>query len=185
MFSRGALQSVRLLGCGLVLLSTSMLLGPAFPVGAAAQTAPAAPRPSPTADAHPEFPSGPGRETTLKKCSQCHSPNNILAQGRDRQGWEDLITKMVGFGASGTDEEFSDILDYVTKNFPPTSGTHVNINTADATQIAAALTLTPDEAKAIVDYREKNGKFKSFDDLKKVPTLDAKKLDAKKDAIQL
>lgn len=180
MFSRCTLQSVRLLGCGLVLLSSAMLLGPAFPVGAAAQATPA-----PSADAHPEFPAGPGRDTTLAKCSQCHSANNILAQGRDRQGWEDIITKMVGFGASGTDEEFSAILDYVTTNFPPNPGNRVNVNTADAGQIATVLSLTPDEAKAIVAYRDKNGRFKSIDDLKKVPAVDAKKLDAKKDLIQL
>ena len=32
-------------------------------------------------------------------------------------------------------------------------------------------------------YREKHGKFKTLDDLKKVPGVDAKKLDAKKDRI--
>ena len=184
MISPRTLQSARLLGRGLLLLSIALLLGPAFPVGAASQATPATPT-SNTADAHPEFPPGPGRETTLKTCSQCHSPNNILAQGRDRQGWEDIITKMVGFGASGTDEEFSEVLDYVTKNFPATPGTRVNINTADASTIATALSLTAEEAKAIVAYREKNGKFKSVEDLKKVPAVDAKKLDAKKDAIQI
>ena len=33
----------------------------------------------------------------------------------------------------------------------------------------------------MVDYRAKNGDFKSIDDLKKVPNVDTKKFDAKKD----
>jgi len=34
-----------------------------------------------------------------------------------------------------------------------------------------------------VEYRGKNGDFKSIDDLKKVPDLDAKKVDLKKDRL--
>lgn len=134
-------------------------------------------------DAHPEFPQGPGRDTTLTKCSQCHSPSNILAMGRTREGWEGIITKMVDLGATGTDEEFSAILDYLTKSFPPASTNKVNVNKAPADLMATGLGITADEAKSIVVYREKNGPFKTLDDLKKVPALDAKKLDAKKDSI--
>ena len=35
----------------------------------------------------------------------------------------------------------------------------------------------------MIAYREKNGLFKSVDDLKKVPGIDAKKIDAKKDRL--
>jgi competence protein ComEA len=35
----------------------------------------------------------------------------------------------------------------------------------------------------VIEYRKKNGDFKSLDDLKKVPDVDAKKLDAKKDRL--
>jgi competence protein ComEA len=38
--------------------------------------------------------------------------------------------------------------------------------------------LTQAEADAIVQYRQANGKFKSLDDLKKVPNVDASKLAA-------
>lgn len=117
MVSRIAWHATRILGLGLILVSSAMLRGTAPPVGATAQT------PAPTADTHPEFPQGPGRDITLKSCSQCHSPNNILAQGRSREGWEDIITKMVSFGATGTDEDFTSILDYLTKSFPATPGT--------------------------------------------------------------
>ncbi|HKX30835.1 MAG TPA: helix-hairpin-helix domain-containing protein, partial [Blastocatellia bacterium] len=39
------------------------------------------------------------------------------------------------------------------------------------------------QAAAIIQYRAKNGKFKSIEDLKKVPGVDAAKIEAKKDRL--
>jgi competence protein ComEA len=86
---------------------------------------------------------------------------------------------MAGFGAVATDDEFSDILDYLVKNFPAGSGA-INVNKATATQLETGLGLSTAEAEAVIQYRKTNGDFKSIDDLKKVPDVDAKKLDAKK-----
>jgi competence protein ComEA len=135
---------------------------------------------APQEQTHSDFPAGPGKSTFLKVCSTCHSPNNVPANGQDREGWESTITKMVGFGAQGTDEELTAILDYLTKNFPPTPAT-VNVNKATAAQLESGLGLTAAEADAVTKYREKNGDFKTIDDVKKVPDVDGKKLDAKKD----
>jgi len=132
------------------------------------------------ADDHPEFPPGPGRDVTLRLCSRCHSPNNILAMGRTPEGWQDLIVKMTTLGLQGTDEEFTATLDYLTASFPP----KINVNRANATQLMTALALTTQEAAAIVSYRDKNGNYKTIDDLKKVSGVDAKKLDSKKDLLQ-
>jgi competence protein ComEA len=132
---------------------------------------------------HPGLPDGPGKATLLKVCSSCHSPDQVIANGQDRAGWESTITKMAGFGAQGTDDEFTEILDYLTKNFPSPSGAPVNVNKATAAQLASGLGLTTAESEAVVKYREKNGDFKTIDDLKKVPDVDAKKLDAKKDRL--
>ncbi len=131
--------------------------------------------------AHPELPAGAGKDTLIRVCSKCHSPDNVIANGQDRAGWENTITKMAGFGAEASDEEFTAILDYLVKNFPP--ATTIHVNQATAAQLQSGLGLTPSEADAIVDYRKKNGDFKSLDDLKKVPDVDAKKLDAKKDQL--
>jgi competence protein ComEA len=127
----------------------------------------------------PELPEGPGKEVLLRVCSTCHSPDNVIANGQDRAGWEAEITKMAGFGAQGSDEDFTAILDYLVKNFPAT----VNVNKATAAQLETGLGITTAQATAIVAYRKDNGDFKTIDDLKKVPDLDAKKLDAKKASI--
>lgn len=132
------------------------------------------------ADKNPELPAGPGKSTLIRVCSSCHSPDNVIANGQDRAGWEATITKMAGFGATGTDDEYTEILEYLVKNFPAGSSTPVNVNKATAAQLESGLGFTTAEAEATVKYREKNGDFKTIDDLKKVPDLDAKKLDAKK-----
>ncbi len=131
--------------------------------------------------AHSEFPPGEGREVTLRTCGKCHSPTIVLAYGQKREGWEKTITKMVRLGAVGTDEDFTDIADYLTANFPPSSIPKVFVNKATDQQIANILGISIDDAKAIVAYRDKNGNFKSIDDLKRVPNVDPKKIDAKKD----
>ena len=48
-------------------------------------------------------------------------------------------------------------------------------------QLADVLGISQDEAKAIVDYRDKVKGFQSIDDMKKVPGVDTKKIDAAKD----
>jgi competence protein ComEA len=126
---------------------------------------------------HPEFPPGEGRETTLSTCGKCHSPTIVLAYGQKREGWEKTITKMVRLGAVGSD----DIADYLTANFPPSTVPKVFVNKATDQQIANVLEISLDDAKAIVEYRDKAGDFKSIDDLKRVPNVDTKKIDAKKD----
>ena len=142
------------------------------------------------ADDHPEMPNGPGKAITLQTCTKCHSITNITGQHKDKDGWTATITKMVGYGATGTDEDFQAILDYVTKNYgldsPPAAAAgaahaKIVVNKETADQLSTDLGLTADEAKSVVDYRTKNGDFKTLDDLKKVPNVDATKFDAKKD----
>lgn len=47
----------------------------------------------------------------------------------------------------------------------------VNINTATAEQLEGLNGIGPAKAEAIVEYRKKNGNFKSVDDLNQVPGI--------------
>lgn len=134
-------------------------------------------------DPHPEFPPGEGREAVMRLCVRCHSPNIILASGQDRLGWENTITKMVRLGATGDDEDFSDIADYLTAKFPPSPIQKIFVNMATDKQISEVLGVSIDQAKAIVEYRDKQKGFKSLEDMKQVPGIDAKKLEEKKDRL--
>jgi len=86
---------------------------------------------------------------------------------------------MVTAGATGTDEEFDQIVDYLAKNFPA----RVNVNKAPAPDLVETLGITSAEAEAIVSYRDKNGLFKVAEDLKKVDGVDYKKIEAQKDRL--
>jgi len=62
----------------------------------------------------------------------------------------------------------------------------ININTANAEQISTAMNGIGDsKAKAIVDYRKKNGKFKTVSDLANVDGIGAKTVEKNKANISL
>ena len=147
---------------------------------AAGQTA----GPSATTDGSPlhlEFPPGDGREVVMRVCAKCHSPNIILAYGQNRTGWENTITKMARLGAKGSDDDYSDIADYLTANFPPSTLQKIFVNMASDKQISAILGISLEDAKAIIAYRDKVKGFKSLEEMKSVPNVDTKKIDASKD----
>jgi competence protein ComEA len=52
--------------------------------------------------------------------------------------------------------------------FTGTAYAAVNINTASQTELESLQGIGPAKAKAIIEYREKNGSFVSIDDLEKV-----------------
>ena len=62
----------------------------------------------------------------------------------------------------------------------------ININNASAEQIATAMTgIGESKAKAIVDYRSSQGKFKSVQDLENVDGIGSKTVEKNKDKITL
>jgi competence protein ComEA len=106
----------------------------------------------------------------------------VIGKGQSADGWTEVLNKMVENGAQGTDDEFNAILDYLTTNFPAPPD-KINVNTATVWNLRNWMNLSEKQSNAVVDYRKQNGDFKNLDDLKKVPGLDAKMLDAKKDHI--
>ena len=123
-----------------------------------------------------ELPEGAGKETVLKLCQDCHGLATVTMDNRTKDGWKKTIEKMNDRGLEGTDEQFTAVIDYLTKNFG-----RININKALAEEIAMGIGFPPEESAAIVKYREKNGDFKDWRDLKKV--VDADRVEAKKDHI--
>jgi len=129
-----------------------------------------------------EFPDGPGKQTTLQLCANCHGPDVIQQHRQSRDEWVATIQKMVTSGLEGTPEQLTEILDYLTKNFGP-APPPINMNKASAADLESSLGLTGKEAAAIVKYRTDKGAFKTVDDLKKVPDLDFKKIEAQKERL--
>jgi competence protein ComEA len=130
-----------------------------------------------------ELPDGPGKAETRKLCSQCHELDKAFTLSQDRTGWQSTIEKMVGFGMKGTEQEMSAVLEYLVKNFPADELPKINVNKAAAIDFESGLSLKRSQATAIIQYRDQHGPFKSIEDLKKVPGVDAEKIEAKKDRL--
>jgi competence protein ComEA len=123
----------------------------------------------------PKLPEGPGKETLLRICGGCHGAEIVLGKRLDRDGWSQIVVNMIQRGAQGSDDEFADIVDYLTNTV-----SKINVNQATAQQLQSGLGLSEKESAAILHYRDEKGDFKTIDDLKKVPGLDAAKIDAKR-----
>jgi competence protein ComEA len=83
---------------------------------------------------------------------------------------------MVSRGAEGSPEDINLVVGYLSRNF----GKPVNINTATAKEIETDLSFTAAASEAVVKYRTDNGAFKSYEDLQKVPGLNASLLEEQK-----
>jgi len=118
----------------------------------------------------------------MQLCGNCHDATIIQAHRQSRDEWIATIQKMMAAGAEGSEDQFTAVLEYVSKNFGPATA-RINVNQAPATELESGLGLTTKEAAAIVKYRTDKGAFKTVEDLKKVPDLDFKKIEAQKDRL--
>jgi competence protein ComEA len=130
-----------------------------------------------------QLPDGPGKDALVKVCSTCHEANRAAAFRLTREGWEATVADMKWRGAKGTDEEFAAIVDYLATNFLGEAAPKLNMNRATSVELESVLSLLRKEAAAVIAYRDKVGGFKAIDDLKKVPGVDFKKIEAAKDRI--
>ena len=125
------------------------------------------------------LPEGPGKDLVEAICSECHTTERIAAQQLTKPQWADKVLEMLQEAPDVKQSERDILVEYLAKNFPA----HANVNKAGAKELQAALEISPESASAILSYRQQNGSFKTLDDLKKVPGVDAAKLDAKRDVI--
>jgi len=130
------------------------------------------------------LPPGEGKETTEKVCGSCHGAELLIGRQESRETWGAIVDDMLQRGATGTQDEFYEVVDYLAKNFSKTSpSVKININKLTAKDLEKVLRLTDKQAAAIVHQREEKGDFKSLEDLKKVPGVDAAKIEAGKNRL--
>jgi competence protein ComEA len=122
------------------------------------------------------LPDGPGKELVDVICSGCHTTERLLTKQWTKPEWQAKVLEMLQEEPDVTQPERDRIVDYLSRSFPK----HVNVNTAASKEIETALELSPKDADAIVAYRQSKGAFKTVDDLKKVPGLDAAKIESNK-----
>jgi competence ComEA-like helix-hairpin-helix protein len=119
-----------------------------------------------------------GAALLTRVCGDCHEPAEIVEHRRTRADWQDILTKLIEKGATGTRADFEALLAYLCA-----ARGEIHINEAAADEIAFVLGLSKRHADAIVSHRTSHGRFADFDALRKVPAIDLETLQARREAV--
>ena len=125
-----------------------------------------------------KLPDAPGKPVVVGVCTSCHDSGLITDAPRTVAGWEDMLYAMKDFGAMATEAEWKTISDYLVTNLAL-----LEVNKAEAAHVQLVFGVSDTVAGEVVAYREKQGGFKTVDDLKKAPGLDAAKVDSLKERL--
>lgn len=146
------------------------------------------------AAATPSLPPGKGKPIVQRMCSSCHTLNVVTAKRASKPQWAQLVDQMVARGAQGSDEDIQTLVSYLSRNFgssaPPAeplqgSGPKlINVNAATAKQLSFTFGLTPEEADAVIVFRQQHGRIKDWTALTKMPGVPASKFRDKKSQIR-
>ena len=112
-------------------------------------------------------------ESLKAVCSKCHNLQMVMDTPMSYEAWHDTVQAMVDRGASGTDAQFDDVMDYLHRTM-----TTINVNAADVGELEIVLDVNEAVAKAIV-ARRSSRKFSGLADLKSVAGVDAGGVDGK------
>jgi competence protein ComEA len=129
------------------------------------------------------LPEGPGKDVMVRSCGTCHEAKRAASTRLTRAGWAAVIDSMIGRGAQIRDAEVPVVLEYLSTHFLGEAAQPININTAPQVDFEAAVGLLRREAAAVIAYRNRHGRFASVDDLKKVPGVDPRKIEARRAAM--
>ncbi len=133
-----------------------------------------------------------GKQAVQEACTLCHGLDYVARWKRTPSEWRDVVTNMVALGAPmKSTEELEAAIQYLSKiqgttNPAPDAKSEaatININHASQKELETAFGLSASEAAAITRYRNRNGTIRGWDDLKKAPGIDFKKIESKKDRV--
>ena len=130
-----------------------------------------------------QLPDAPGKDETVRICGMCHEVERAASVKLTREGWQETIAKMVDLGASGSDEELANVLDYLAERFKGEAPRPLNLNTATAVELESIVGLLRKESAAWIAHRTASGRCKSLDDFKKVAGVPFKKIDEHRDRL--
>jgi competence protein ComEA len=132
--------------------------------------------------ARAQLPEGPGRAETVRMCGTCHPPERGASVRLTREGWEDVMARMVALGARGTDAELAAVVDYLSTHFKGQAAVPLNLNRATLVELESIAGFLRRESAAWMAYRAKRP-CATVDDLKVVPGVDFKKVEKRRDRL--
>ena len=108
-----------------------------------------------------------------------------MSRRENADGWNAIVLQMIKRGAKGSDDQFGEIVDYLSAHFPKKRKRRPRSRSILPQRRIWSRDwgFRKGRVSAIVRYREKEGPFKTFEDLAKVPGIDVSKLEAKKSRI--
>jgi competence protein ComEA len=106
-------------------------------------------------------------------CARCHNLQIVMDTPMSYDAWHDTVQTMMDRGATGTDQQFADVMDYLHRTM-----TTIDVNTADADELQLVLQVPEVTAQAIL-ARRSTQKFTGLADLKSVPGVNATAMDSK------
>lgn len=137
--------------------------------------------PSP-ARAQVQLPDGPGKAEVQKLCSTCHPADRGASVRLTREGWQDVMTRMVALGMKGSDEELNAALEYLSTHFKGEAVAPLNLNRATPVQLQSIAGLLRSESAVLIAHRAK-APCKTLEDLKAVKGLDYAKIEKRRDRL--
>ena len=134
------------------------------------------------AEAQTQLPDGPGKAETMKLCSTCHPAERGASVRLTREGWQDVMTRMVGLGLKASDEELNAVLEYMATHFKGEAAAPLNLNRATPVQLQSIAGLLRSESAVLIAHRNKTP-CKTLEDLKTVKGIDYAKIDKRRDRL--
>jgi len=135
-----------------------------------------------SARAQGQLPEGEGKAVVQKLCSTCHPAERGASVRLTREGWQDVMTRMVGLGLKGTDEELTAALEYLATHFKGEAAAPLNLNRATPVQLQSVVGLLRKESAVLIAHRTKTP-CKTLEDLKAVAGLDFSKIEKRRDRL--
>jgi competence ComEA-like helix-hairpin-helix protein len=131
-----------------------------------------------------ELPDGPGKPIIQRSCDGCHRAEAMVDYHKTPEEWDTIVRRMIGRGAAVQGGEVDTLIAYLSKSFPKIEdASKLNINKATADDLAKVMGLTPEEAKAVVDYRDRHGSYRAWGEMLVIYGVDGRKIQAAKDKI--
>jgi DNA uptake protein ComE-like DNA-binding protein len=129
-----------------------------------------------------QLPDGPGKAEVTKLCGTCHPPERGASVRLTREGWQDVMTRMVGLGLKASDDDLNTVLEYMATHFKGEAAAPLNVNRATPVQLQSIAGLLRSESAALIAHRNKTP-CKTLDDLKGVQGVDFAKIEKRRDRL--
>lgn len=115
------------------------------------------------------LPAGKGAEITQKLCAAtCHTADSFNGLRRSAADWNDTVAVMIAYGAQIDSSQTTEVVRYLGQVFGPNSPPLLDVNRAGRTEFEKLPGLDTGSVEALLNYRERRGRFESLNQLREL-----------------